>query len=191
MCDILIVIASSLGAGDPPADFGAFFFALLTQATATTVDDGLHLAGLQHALLGVGHAQCEGSTFQNIPRLTDRYLGECGSRRLAMRVEIDAALEGGDAQRDAFAASTFEALQAMPSHGLPPVCAWTEARGCNVAARADFVTPKSVAELEAYKPSESEWGDFEGPMKWPLLLLGIAACCAFVYWINTVLIPTL
>ena len=160
LCDILIIHVSSCGEGDPPDDFGSFFLALMTAATAVTAHDGQYLAGLQHAVLGEGHTQLEGRTFQNVPRLTDKYLGECGSRRFAMRVEVDAALQGGEAQRQVFATSVREALQALPGAAEPAVCAWSDARGCTVAARSDHVTPKTLEALSAHQPTDSEWGDF-------------------------------
>lgn len=42
---------------------------------------------MQHAVLGLGSSFYE--TFQNCPRMTDKFLEQCGSRRLAMRGELD------------------------------------------------------------------------------------------------------
>ena len=190
MCDVLIVHASSGDEGFPPDDFGAFHLSLLSAANATTTDDGLHLAGLQHAVLGTGHAQRDGCHFQNVPRLADKYLGECGSRRLAMRVEIDEALEGGAAQRRAFAASTFEALEAQLSHGMPSVCAWTVANGCTVGARADLITPKTAEQLAAHRPHENDWGDIQfAGYEW-LAVPILGAILAFCYWVHAVYLPS-
>lgn len=175
--------------GQPPEDFGAFFLALMTAATTTNADDGLHLAGLQHAVLGEGNSQREGRTFQNIPRLIDKYLEDCASRRLAMRVEVDESLQGGEAQRRAFATSVDEVLRALPSCAAPSVCAWSTARGSNVQARPDHVTPKTVEALAAHQPRESEWGDFAGLEVVGFLLVGpIVALC---YWVHTSLLPRL
>lgn len=181
MCDVLIVCASSESDGMPPKSFGSFYLALMTAANATTADDGMHLAGMQHAVLGEGDASREGRTFQNVPRLTDKYLGDCGSRRLAVRVEVDASLAGGEVQRGAFAESVFDALQALPGPAQPAVCEWTASRGCTVAARADHVTPKTVEQLAAYRPNANEWGELEG-LAWIGVLLTGPAIVLLCYW---------
>ena len=101
-----------------------------------------------------------------------------GFGQIAVRVEIDSALEGGDARRQAFGASVCEALQSLPSYASPSLCAWNAARGCNVAAKADHVTPIPVEQLAAYAP-ESNWGD-GADLTWLMLLLlgpAIAFCC--------------
>ena len=77
--DMIIVSTSSFGEGDPPGNYGGFLGKLLKSSTAGDKP----LAGMQHAVLGFGSSVYE--TFQNCPRLTDKYLGECGSRRCAQR----------------------------------------------------------------------------------------------------------
>lgn len=81
--DVLIVATSSFGEGDPPENFVGFLLKLTRGAQA----GGTPLVGMQHAVLGFGASVYP--TFQNCPRLTDKLLGELGSRRLARRVELD------------------------------------------------------------------------------------------------------
>ena len=68
------------------------------------------------------------TTFQNVPRLTDKFLGECGSRRLAMRAEIDEHDDnpGEEAEYYRWGKEVFEALQALPATTAPPACAWSQ-----------------------------------------------------------------
>lgn len=75
-------------------------------------------------MLGFGASVYE--TFQNVPRLTDKLLEECGSRRMAQRGEVD---EGGEddpmAVIKAFEVAVGKALDALPSADKPAVCKWT------------------------------------------------------------------
>lgn len=147
--DVLVVITSSYGEGDPPENFGPFFLALLS-----AVGHGNKpLAGMQHAVLGQGSTVYQ-ETFQNCPRLTDRYLGECGSRRFAMRQEIDAAhyIEGNQhvTDRKHFQDVVFESLQALPSASAPPVCEWGQARASH-AFPQDKITLKSAQDLAEFR----------------------------------------
>ena len=67
-------------------------------ALLQAANEGLKpLAGMQHAVLGEG-SSVYAETFQNCPRLTDKFLGECGSRRLAMRGERRASSRGVESQ---------------------------------------------------------------------------------------------
>jgi len=120
-CEVLVVATSSFGEGDPPENFNLFLLSLYKAAAAGEKP----LAGLQHVVLGYG-ASCY-ETFQNTPRLADKLLGECGSRRLAKRGELD---EGGEEDPiDAlkkWEEATFKALKALPAADAPPVCDWTE-----------------------------------------------------------------
>lgn len=81
--DFLLIGTSSYGEGDAPSGFGKFLYELQEAAK----DTGKPLMGLQHAVLGFGSTSYE--TFQNCPRLVDKYLGEAGSRRCLKRLEID------------------------------------------------------------------------------------------------------
>ena len=83
-CDVLLVATSSYGDGDPPSNMRNLV--QLLQHEASMNSDAL--VGVQHAVLGFGSSTY--TTFQNIPRLTDKFLGACGSRRLAMRAEVRA-----------------------------------------------------------------------------------------------------
>ena len=90
-CEMLIVATSSFGEGDPPANFAKFLLSLLRCAQA----GDRPLQGMQHAVIGYG--QSVYPSFQNCPRLTDKLLEECGSRRCVRRVELD---EGQDDDSD-------------------------------------------------------------------------------------------
>lgn len=120
-CDALVVAASSFGEGDPPENFNLFLLNLYRAAK----DGSKPLAGLQHVVLGYG-ASCY-DTFQNTPRLTDKLLGECGSRRLAMRGELDEGSEDDPVARlREWEKNTFPVLQDLPEPDAPPACDWTQ-----------------------------------------------------------------
>merc|ERR1712176_1385601 len=72
--DFILIGTSSYGEGDAPGGFGKFMYQL--QEAASSGEKPLE--GLQHAVLGFGSTIYE--TYQNCPRLTDKYLGEAGSR---------------------------------------------------------------------------------------------------------------
>ena len=63
----------------------------------------------------------------NIPRLTDKFMGECGSRRLAQRAEIDEhdPNPGAEAEYKRWGEEVFSALQALPPPTAKPACDWT------------------------------------------------------------------
>ena len=70
-------------------------------------------------------------TYQNVPRLSDKYLGECGSRRLAQRFEIDEAKDdAAHKQEEEDLKRHLEGLYALmqnpPKPLAPSVCDWTE-----------------------------------------------------------------
>merc|ERR1712160_6406 len=85
--DIIIVGVSSYGEGDSPGGYGKFLYQLQEAAKS----DEKPLDGLQHAVLGFGSTIYE--TYQNCPRLTDKYLGEAGSRRCLEMVEVDGQVD--------------------------------------------------------------------------------------------------
>lgn len=105
---------------DPPANFNLLLLKLFRAAAAGEKP----LAGLQHVVLGYGCSVYP--TFQNCPRMADKLMGECGSRRLEKRVELD---DGGeedpvDGMRR-FDAAVFAALSGgLPNASSPPVCDW-------------------------------------------------------------------
>ena len=76
LCDVLLVATSSYGDGDPPSNMRNLTELLRHEASMNS--DAL--VGVHHAVLGFGSTTY--TTFQNIPRLTDKFLGDCGSRRL-------------------------------------------------------------------------------------------------------------
>ena len=81
----------------------------------------------QHSVLGCGSTAYE--TFQNCPRLTDRALGLCGSRRCLKRAEVDEMDDdSGHAVRDRWA-SDMSTLIAKTDEEMPsmaPVCDWDQ-----------------------------------------------------------------
>merc|ERR1719198_2505306 len=102
-----------------------FLYRLYKEATDEEGNKDV-LKGLQHVVLGYG-ASCY-QTFQNAPRLTDKYLGECGSRRLAMRGELDEG--GGDsdplADLQKWEKAAFAALKNLPCPTTKEACPWTQ-----------------------------------------------------------------
>jgi len=120
--DVVLVATSSYGDGDPPSNIREFVKVLAHEASMGS--DGLK--GMQHAVLGFGSTTY--TTFQNVPRLTDKFLGECGSRRLAQRAEIDEhdPNTGEEAAYKQWGEDVFNALQSAPAAASPPVCPWTE-----------------------------------------------------------------
>ena len=118
--DVLIVSTSSYGEGDPPSNFNLFLLELYRRQAAGTNP----LAGMQHAVLGYGASVYE--TFQNTPRLTDKLLGECGSRRLAVRCELDEGMDDDVGTKlGKFEKDVLDALQSLPKADSKPVCDWT------------------------------------------------------------------
>jgi len=88
---------------------------------------------MQHAVLGFGDSSYE--TFQNCPRLSDKLLEGCGSRRVHKRLEVDAsaawsadAEEAAAAQRseEEWKEGVYKALQVPPSASDPPAAPWCE-----------------------------------------------------------------
>ena len=62
-----------------------------------------------------------------MPRLTDKFLGECGSRRFAQRAEIDEHDDnpGEEDEYKRWGEEVYAALQSLPDASAPPVCDWT------------------------------------------------------------------
>lgn len=123
-CDVLLVSCSSFGEGDLPSNYNHFLLALYRAAEA----GGSPLEGVQHAVLGYGASVYE--TFQNCPRLTDKLLESCGSRRLAQRVELDEGSEDDPVVRlKGFETSVYAALQKLPAAHAPHACKWDQPCG--------------------------------------------------------------
>lgn len=178
--DVLIIICSSYGEGDPPQNYGTFFVQLL----AAVASGNKPLAGVQHCVLGQGSTVYQ-ETFQNVPRMTDRYLGECGSRRFLMRQEVDAAhyidADVNKRERNHWRDAVFEALQALPNASAPPACAWDEARASHSFPKGK-VTVKSVDDLSEFKFADASGATNEqafGMLFWGSIL-GLAV--AYGYW---------
>ena len=152
--EVIIVITSSYGEGDPPENFAPFFLELLHAAEMGS------LHGMQHAVFGQGSTVYQ-ETFQNIPRLTDKLLGEAGSRRFVMRHETDAAhyIEGDHQKRDKerFREACFDALQRLPPACEPPVCGWGEASVLHEHT-TDKIRPKTLEDLKEFRASGAVTG---------------------------------
>ena len=124
--DAILVVTCSYGCGEPPTNISQFFDMLVDRAT---FDEG-PLLGVHHAVLGCGSSFYD--TFQNCPRLHDKLLGECGSRRLAMRGEIDDIAEESKTEQPHYLRwkdEVFKGLQSLPSAKEPPVCEWSKPEG--------------------------------------------------------------
>jgi len=120
--DFILVGTSSFGEGDPPNGFGKFVYQLQEAAKKGTKP----FQGLQHSVIGFGSTSFE--TFQNCPRLTDKYLGEAGSRRCLKRVEVDE----NEYENEKTIATWIKEISkicvdyTMNGDKLDPVCEWTE-----------------------------------------------------------------
>lgn len=139
--DVILIATSSFGEGDPPENFSKLLLKLLlaTQAGETP------LAGMQHAVLGFGASVYE--TFQNTPRLADKMLEECGSRRMVRRAEIDETSEADPLiEMKRFEEEVFQTMQKLPSPSAAPVCKWTEPEG--------KILPKTAIDLDMYGGSD-------------------------------------
>ena len=124
--DVMLVATCSYGCGEAPVSIAMLLEMLVNRATF----DEAPLAGLQHAVLGSGSTVYE--TFQNCPRMHDKLLGECGSRRLVMRGELDDCHELSHMEQPDFkrwSEEVFEALQSLPAASSPPVCDWDKPGG--------------------------------------------------------------
>ena len=175
--DVLVLITSSYGEGDPPENFGAFFLQLLAAVNSGSQP----LLGMQHCVLGQGSTVYQ-ETFQNVPRLVDKYLGEAGSRRCVMRQEIDAAhyIEGDQHLRDRqhWSGAVVSALQSLPAASAPPVCAWDAARKTH-QYETSKVTIKSAEDLAEFKLGTTSGATNE--QAFGMLFWGIPLALAVAY----------
>mmetsp|Transcript_20419 Transcript_20419/g.36827 ORF Transcript_20419/g.36827 Transcript_20419/m.36827 type:complete len:233 (-) Transcript_20419:31-729(-) len=127
--NVILVACSSFGDGYPPSGYEDFLKELY-KARDKTFDQDPPLDGMQHAVLGFGSTIYE--TFQNNPRLTDKLLEECGSRRFAKRGEVDDTdEEGGKKTMETWSKEVFECLQdeSKMVPGSAPVCKFDEPAG--------------------------------------------------------------
>ena len=119
--DVIVVATSSFGEGDPPENFWKFALSLLQAVNKQEKP----LAGMQHAVLGYGSSTYP--TYQNMPRLVDKLMEECGSRRFVQRAECDDSSEDDPAVvRKKFASECSAAFKQLPKATAPPKCAWTQ-----------------------------------------------------------------
>jgi sulfite reductase alpha subunit-like flavoprotein len=125
--DVLIILTSSFGEGEAPSNYEKFLLMLAKGAKAESPP----LRGMQHAVLGFGDSSYE--TYMNCPRLTDKFLGECGSRRVHKRHEVDASaamsVEDADKQTQLemdWMEAVHKALRSSPSASDPPAAPWCE-----------------------------------------------------------------
>tara|TARA_B110001452_G_scaffold228874_1_gene204509 strand:- start:356 stop:904 length:549 start_codon:yes stop_codon:yes gene_type:complete len=138
---------AQFGEGDPPGNYGRFLAKLLKGAQ----NGSMPLKGMQHAVLGLGSSAYE--TFQNCPRLSDKFLGECGSLRVAKRVELDDCGSEPDDRKEklaTFEADVLKALTSPPKASAKPVCDWTEP--------AKEIMEKEESDLLMFADSDSSGG---------------------------------
>jgi len=127
--DVLIILTSSFGEGEAPANYEKFLLMLSKGAKAES--ESLPLEGMQHAVLGFGDSVYE--TYMNCPRLTDKFLEECGSRRVHKRHEVDASaaitvedVEKENRLENDWIEAVHQALRSSPSASDPPAAPWCE-----------------------------------------------------------------
>jgi len=161
--DVLIVLTSSFGEGEAPSNYEKFLLMLAKGAKAESPP----LKGLQHAVLGFGDSSYE--TFMNCPRLTDKFLEECGSRRIHKRFEIDASEQDTRALEEQWKEGVWQALQSRPEPQGAQAAPWCE------EGKTDKIYPKSLSELgEGY-------GHGNPVVQLLLLLVALAGAAAAYY----------
>ena len=141
--DVMVICTSSFGDGDPPDNYGAFLLKIMTAAE----EGNKPLAGMQHAVLGEGSSVYQ-ETFQNCPRLSDKYLEACGSRRFLARHETDVGGEEDESvSRNAFRDGVVEALKkGLPAASAAPAAAFGKPRASH-SEPTDQIKTKSAEEL--------------------------------------------
>ena len=137
-------------------------------------DGSKPLAGMQHAVLGEG-SSVYSETIQNCPRLSDKYLEECGSRRFFPRHETDV---GGDedeqVSRDLFRNGVQAALKAgLPAATSAPAAAWAKPRASH-GEPTDQIKLKSASELGGGR--SQTWAQILVP-----LTVAVVAISTYVY----------
>ena len=167
---VIVVCTSSFGDGDPPDNYGSFLLQLMQGAE----DGSKPLAGMQHAVLGEG-SSVYSETFQNCPRLSDKYLEACGSRRFFARHETDV---GGDedeqVSRDLFRNGVSAALKSgLPNATSAPAAKWEKPRASH-GEPTDQIKLKSASELGGGR--SQTWAQILVP-----LTVALAAIGTYVY----------
>lgn len=163
--DLLVVCTSSFGDGDPPENYNHFLLRIMTAA-----EEGLKpLAGMNFAVLGEGSSVYM-ETFQNCPRLTDKYLEECGARRCLARHETDVGGDEDEAvSRNLFRDSIGELLlKGLPAADAKPAAEWSKPRASHTEPTTK-ITLKTVADLGGSK------GQSLAQILVPLTVLTVAA----------------
>lgn len=147
--DVLLVATCSYGCGEPPVNMKLLFDLLVDNGEVGSLSsEGGPLKGMQHAILGCGSTCYE--TFQNCPRLHDKYIGDCGSRRMVMRAELDDTHDLMHHEQPEYLrweSEVFAALQkALPAADSPSACTWDQPCGTITATMsASTSSPKDVA----------------------------------------------
>ena len=165
--DFLAVATSSNGEGDPPFNFHPFLKALYEADDAGDKP----LTGCGFAVLGFGCSHFD--TFQNCPRLTDKYLEEAGSRRFVARHETDV---GGEEDEGVNRKLFREAVAAVLKKGLPAASAAPAAAWASPRAGHDEPTDQITEKTEFQAGHKQSLGQ----MLVPALAISVAAA-AFVY----------
>jgi len=171
--DVLVVCTSSYGDGEPPENYGEFLTKLLLAVEAGAKP----LAGMHHAVLGEGSSVYR-ETFQNCPRLTDKYLEELGGRRFVARHETDVGGEEDESvSRSAFREAVFLALdKGLPSADAPPAAVWAEPVASHTEPKTQ-ISVKTVAELGGGH------GQSLGQLVFPLVVGALAVCGGAYYYL--------
>jgi len=169
--DVLVILTSSYGDGDAPSGYGKFLFKMYEAAKSGTAP----LKGMEHSVLGLGSTAYY--TFQNVPRLTDRLLGESGSRRFLMRTEVDEMedLEVILAKIQTWSNAVVKHCNTKVAPGTgssEPVCEWT--------------CPESEVYEKRLGPDGYELGEGPGQSAGSMIViistLGVAIAAAYSYF---------
>lgn len=163
--DFLLVATSSYGEGDAPSGFGKFLYRLQEASKG----DEQPLKGLQHAVLGIGSTCYE--TFQNCPRMVDKYLGEAGSRRCRERFEWD-EMENVDSDVYEWGDAMFKVMTESMDGGVDKedVCEWSK-------PESEILT--KIVDEEGYEVGQGPPGLFSAQTA--VLGAGVLAVGAFLY----------
>ncbi len=168
--DVLVVVTSSFGDGEPPDNFGQFVLKLMVVAER----GGKPLRGLQHAVLGEGNSKYR-NTFQNCPRLTDKYLEACGSRRFVPRHETDVSKEEKELSRSEFRQAVCLSLsEGLPTADTPPAAEWSKPRAFHTEPTAQ-ISPKTASQLAGNNGSASDMFSAHN-LVGPVVLATFAIC---------------
>jgi len=162
--DFLLVATSSYGEGEPPSGFGKFLYKLQEASKGGEKP----LKGLQHAVLGIGSTCYE--TFQNCPRLVDKYLGESGSRRMKERFEWD-EMENVDSDILEWGDAVFETMSSsLDESDGEDVCEWSQPENQLLS---------KIVDEDGYEVGQGPPGF--GPMQMGMLAVGALTVGGYFY----------